>query len=295
VTESAAAYVASATEKVNAYLARLLPEQQRPETLFAAMNYSLLSPGKRLRPVFCMATANAFGVSDEDVIPAAVALELIHSYSLIHDDLPTLDNDDLRRGRLTNHKVYGEAMALLAGDGLLTYAFEQLSRPLPSVRADRQLQMIQVLARAAGCFGMVGGQVADVLAEETGGDAEDLAFIHLNKTAALIEASVHIGALFTSADDSQRDALCVYARRLGHAFQVVDDWLDVVGDPVVMGKQAGADAALHKLTYPTLIGLDATKTLASTLVTEALEALHDARIVAPVLEFLARSVTQRQK
>lgn len=294
MTVIAVKYVESATVQINQYLASLFSESRQPAVLFESMNYSLLAPGKRLRPVFCLATANAFGVDMAAALPAAVALELVHAYSLIHDDLPILDNDDLRRGRATNHKIFGDAMALLAGDGLLTYAFEQISKPLQGVPAPRQLKMVQVLAHKSGCFGMVGGQVADVLGETTRGTLKELQFIHEHKTAALIEAAVHIGALFSDASNEQILSLCRYARKVGHAFQVIDDWLDVVGDETVLGKKTGMDVSLQKLTYPSLIGLDETKTLAETLVSEALEELDSLEIHKDVLIYLARQVVMRK-
>jgi geranylgeranyl diphosphate synthase, type II len=288
------AYIAEMGRTVTDYLATLFANPGRPVRLFEAMNYSLLGAGKRLRPILCIATAETFGVSVEKVLPAAAALELVHCYSLIHDDLPIIDNDDLRRGRPTNHKVYGDATALLAGDALLTYAFEQLSQPL-CIAPDKQLQMIRTLAHAAGAYGMVGGQQADILAEHSDGDLELLQFIHVHKTAKLIQASVVIGSLFANVSSQEQDAVAKYGLSMGLAFQIVDDWLDVAGNEAEMGKPVGSDERLQKLTYPRLVGLERTRELAESTMQTGIEALAAAGIQAPLLTAIGEYVVRRTK
>ncbi|SFU90066.1 polyprenyl synthetase family protein [Alicyclobacillus macrosporangiidus] len=287
-------YIAETGAAVSAYLATVFPADAQPARLFEAMNYSLLAGGKRIRPILCLAAARSFGVREEDAMPAAAALELVHTYSLIHDDLPAMDDDDLRRGRPTNHRVFGEATALLAGDGLLTEAFALLSQPL-NVPPERQLQMIQTLARAAGPYGMVGGQQADMEANRTTGSLDQLAFIHRRKTGMLIQASVVIGGLFAALGPAEREALAAFGIEIGHAFQIVDDWLDVSGDTEALGKQTGADERMQKLTYPSLIGLERTRQLAEERYEAAVSALEAAGIDAPLLTGLAAYVVQRNR
>jgi geranylgeranyl diphosphate synthase type II len=291
--EAARQYLEEQGRAVDAYLATLFAETHRPAVLFQAMNYSLLSGGKRLRPVLCLATARAFGAAETDVLPAAAALELVHCYSLIHDDLPVMDDDDLRRGKPTNHKVFGEAIALLAGDALLTYAFEQLSKPL-GIPHDRQLRMIHVLAHAAGCYGMVAGQVEDIQYTGTAGDEETLAFIHLHKTARLISAAVEMGGLFAGAGEAQMKALREYGTSLGLAFQMMDDVLDVTESTEQLGKPAGSDERWDKLTYPRLFGVDETRRRAEQKVEQAISALHASGIRSDVLAGLAQYVVKRR-
>jgi geranylgeranyl diphosphate synthase type II len=293
-SQSVQDYIAKTAATVTEYLGTLFSETTRPDRLFKAMNYSLLGAGKRLRPVLCIATAETFGVSPETVLPAAAALELIHSYSLIHDDLPIMDNDDLRRGRPTNHKVFGDATALLAGDALLTYAFELLAQPM-AIPAERQLRMIRILAHAAGAYGMVGGQQADILAEKSDGDLDTLQFIHVNKTAKLIQAAVLLGGLFADLSDVEERALESYGLSIGLAFQMVDDWLDVAGDETEIGKPVGSDERHQKLTYPRLVGLEKTRELAEQTVAEGVSALRSAAIDAPLLEAIGRYIVERNR
>ncbi|MCL6516206.1 farnesyl diphosphate synthase [Alicyclobacillus sp.] len=287
-------YLQEAAAAVSAYLEGVFPPGSEPVRLFEAMNYSLLCGGKRIRPVLCLAAAETFGTPRDVAMPAAAALELVHTYSLIHDDLPAMDNDDLRRGRPTNHRVFGEATALLAGDGLLTAAFELLARPL-GIPAKRQLKMIETLAHAAGPHGMVGGQEADMEAEHSDGTLEALAFIHRRKTGMLIQASVVIGGLFADLSDAERRALSAFGIEIGHAFQIIDDWLDVSGDPAVLGKQTGADERQQKLTYPSLVGLEATRRMAEDRLAVAIGALRDAGVEAPLLVGLAEYVVRRDR
>ena len=233
----------------------LPPESEPPSIIHRAMRYSVFAGGKRIRPILCLESARVFSDPPRGVLPVACALEFIHTYSLIHDDLPALDNDDLRRGRPTNHKVFGEAMAILAGDGLLTRAFEVLARA--ELSADRRADLVREIATAAGTVGgMVGGQVADV---EAGGkpiDAAMLEYIHRSKTAALIRASVVSGAIAGGAENEDVERLRRFGENIGLAFQVVDDILDVEESSATLGKTAGKDASQKKATYPALYGLE---------------------------------------
>lgn len=293
-SQDAGAYLREQGEQVTQYLAELFSHKGRPAVLFEAMQYSLLAGGKRLRPVLCLATAKTFGVQEKDVIPAAAALEILHTYSLIHDDLPSMDNDDLRRGKPTNHKVFGEAVALLAGDALLTYAFEQLAQPL-LIPPQQHVQMIQVLSHAAGCYGMVGGQMADIENEQKAGTLDDLQFIHLNKTAKLIQASIEMGALFAQLSEVEMTALREFGLRIGLAFQIQDDLLNVTGNPEELGKSVGSDEKLQKLTYPRLVGIEETERILKATYQEALDALKSAEIEAPILTGLAEFIITRNR
>jgi len=279
-------------EQVSQYLGTLFSGETRPAVLFQSMNYSLLATGKRLRPVLCLATARTFGVSEQQALPVAAALEVLHCYSLIHDDLPSMDDDDLRRGQPTNHKVFGEATALLAGDALLTYAFEQLAKPLP-IDAVRQIRMLRVLAHAVGAYGMVGGQMVDIESENKPGSMADLQFIHIGKTALLIQASVEVGALFAELSELEMDGLRQFGVLIGLAFQIKDDLLDVLGDAAQLGKSVGADVKLQKLTYPSLVGVEETERILEKTYHEALNALRTAGIDAPLLTGLAEFVIRR--
>ncbi|WP_134160301.1 polyprenyl synthetase family protein [Alicyclobacillus sacchari] len=286
-------YLETCKVELNAYLKQLLHTEGLATRLYEAMNYSLMADGKRLRPALLMATAQTFGVGRERVLPAAAALEMIHCYSLIHDDLPCMDDDSLRRGQPTNHVVFGEAMALLAGDGLLTEAFALLSQPIPEVPPARQLRMVQILASRAGANGMVGGQAVDV--ERTGGQGTlaDVQFIHLHKTARLIQAAVEIGSLFPELDQEAQEALSTYGEALGLAFQMVDDVLDVVGSTAELGKTAGKDEAEGKLTYPRFIGIDETRRLAEETIARGQEALRRCGIYSSYLDELQSLVLVR--
>ena len=267
-------YLAAQRPVVDAELQRRLPaEEQTPAIIHSAMRYSVFAGGKRIRPILCIAAAEAVAGAAKGVEAAACALELVHTYSLIHDDLPALDNDDYRRGRLTCHKVYGDAIAVLAGDALLTLAFQTLAE-LEAVPAEARLRMIEELSRAAGTVdGMIGGQVADLEAEGRPADEKQLAYIHRSKTAALIRASVRIGAVYSGATPAQCDALSCYGEHIGMAFQIVDDILDVVGTSGELGKTAGKDAAQKKATFPALYGIEASREHAATHLAEALQAL----------------------
>jgi geranylgeranyl diphosphate synthase type II len=256
-------YLVQQQQIVDAELDRLVPpETTQPDTIHRAMRYSLFAGGKRIRPILAIEAANSVADDPAGVVAAACALELIHTYSLIHDDLPALDNDDYRRGKLTCHKVFGEAMAILAGDALLTLAFQVLSR-LDGVAAARRVGMIAELATAAGTVGgMIGGQVADLEGEGRPPDAQLLETIHRAKTGALLRASLRIGALYAGADDRQFAALSCYGEHIGLAFQIVDDILDVEESSEALGKTAGKDAAQQKITFPAVYGLAESRAMA---------------------------------
>ncbi len=261
-----------------------------------AMHYSLFAGGKRLRPILLLAGAEAVGGRAEDYLAAACALECIHTYSLIHDDLPAMDDDDLRRGKPTCHKAFDEATAILAGDGLLTYAFELLTHPdlLAKVPGERVLRVIGLIAKAAGIYGMVGGQMADLLAEGRRVSSEELDFIHRHKTGALITASVVSGAILAGASPEKEKALEAYGWAIGRAFQIVDDLLDILGDEKVIGKPVGSDLEKEKATYPALFGIEASRQKAIELVEEALAALSPFDHRAEPLRDIARYIVERK-
>lgn len=292
------AYLAEQRSRIDSALTQWIPLLDGPAAkVTEAMRYSLLAGGKRVRPILLLSAAEAVGDPGTKLLPAACALECIHTYSLIHDDLPAMDDDDLRRGRPTCHKVFGEAIAILAGDGLLTYAFELLAHPTVRRSLDPGLQneAIFLLARAAGVSGMVGGQTADVLREGKTVDEETLAYIHRHKTGALIQASVEIGGLLGGGDQSQVRALMAYGSALGLAFQVVDDLLDVEGDVARMGKPVGSDLRREKATYPALYGLEETRKQARRLLHEALSALEPLDHRSDPLRAIARYVVDRDR
>ena len=264
-----------------------------PGDLRDAIRYSLLAPGKRLRPMLVLLAAEAVGGSVEPAMPAACSVEMIHAYSLVHDDLPAIDDDDLRRGRPTCHKKFGEATAILVGDALLTMAFEVLARGIepPAVAAT----CCAALAEAAGPCGMVGGQADDVAASGTNGGIDELVSMHGRKTGAMIEVSLKLGALVAGADTGQLSALREYGRRLGLAFQITDDLLDVRSDEATTGKRVGKDADRGKLTFPSLLGVDQSFDRAERLITEACEALVPLGTRADSLEALAQYVLERNR
>ncbi|HWG59040.1 MAG TPA: farnesyl diphosphate synthase [Candidatus Acidoferrales bacterium] len=254
-------------------LGRLLPEEHvAPATIHRAMRYSVLGGGKRLRPILCLEAARLFNDDATAGIAIGCALEFIHTYSLIHDDLPALDNDDLRRGRATCHKVFGDAMAILAGDALLTLAFDTLANA--PVEPQRLIRVIAEIGAAAGTVGgMVGGQVADIEAERNSVNQEGLEYIHRSKTAALIRASVVAGAISSGAGDEEVECLRQFGENVGLAFQIVDDILDVEESSEALGKTAGKDEAQQKATYPALFGLEKSREIAADLGGNALKAL----------------------
>lgn len=241
-----------------------------PEKIYEAMRYSLLAGGKRLRPILCLATCEMTGGRIAMAMPTACALEMIHTMSLIHDDLPAMDNDDYRRGKLTNHKIYGENIAVLAGDGLLAYAFEFVSANTRDVPAERVLQVITRLGRAVGAAGLVGGQVVDLESEgQLNVSIETLNFIHNHKTAALLEACVVCGGILAGASEPDLQRLSRYAQNIGLAFQIVDDILDITATQEELGKTAGKDMKAQKVTYPSLWGLEESQRQAQLLIKAA--------------------------
>jgi geranylgeranyl diphosphate synthase type II len=250
-------YMDQCRQKVDtALLAIMPPPKLRPEKLHQAMHYSLFAGGKRIRPILMLATCEAVGGDVAAVLPAACALEMIHTYSLIHDDLPAMDDDDFRRGVPTNHKVYGEDTAILAGDALLTQAFIALSTPSNAVDPKTQCSVLHVIASAAGAAGMVGGQVVDMEAEGKHPDLETVNYIHNHKTGALIRAAIQCGALLGQADKDTYTALTAFGQAAGLAFQIADDILDIVGDQQQLGKDIGSDQQRGKATYPAVLGLE---------------------------------------
>lgn len=277
-------------------LDKYLPaESTMPPTVHKAMRYSIFAGGKRLRPILVMAAAEAVGGRDEDVLPAACALEMIHTYSLIHDDLPAMDNDDFRRGRPTNHKVFGEAMAILAGDGLLTAAFEVLAQQASVTRVapEQVLKVIREVAVAAGTLGMIGGQVADMEGMNRQVSPELLNYIHTHKTGALCRAAVRSGAILGGANSEQLEALTEYAENLGLAFQITDDILDIEGDPTKIGKDVGSDQRNQKATFPAIYGLEESKAMAEKTVSQALQALECFGPEADLLRDIVRYILAR--
>lgn len=263
------------------------------DILYQCMNYSLIGGGKRIRPVLALASAEAVGGVPETILPAAVALELIHTYSLIHDDLPAMDNDDYRRGRLSNHKVYGEANAILAGDALLTYAFELLADPGVG-QPERQLRIIREVAVAVGKDGMVGGQVADIAGEGKMLNLDEIEKIHRGKTGALLTASARLGGILAGGTEKQVKTLTDYAKALGLAFQIKDDILDVVGNSEILGKPAGSDLRQGKATYVSLLGLEGAEHQLHAQVLKAQSILKPFDKDAIFLSDLAYFIEQRQ-
>jgi len=241
-----------------------------PETIYESMRYSLMAGGKRLRPILCLATCEMVGGTLEMAMPTACALEMIHTMSLVHDDLPAMDNDDYRRGKLTNHKVYGDDIAILAGDGLLAYAFEHLAAQTQNVPAERTLQVVVQLAQAVGAAGLVGGQAVDLESEgKSEVTLETLSYIHRHKTGALLEACVISGAILAGVSDVDRQPLSRYAQDIGLAFQIVDDVLDITATSAELGKSAGKDLQAQKATYPSFWGIEESKRQANQLVANA--------------------------
>lgn len=272
-----------------------LPQQDGPETrVVEAMRYSLFAGGKRLRPILCLAASEAVGGDLKAAMPAGCALEMIHTYSLIHDDLPAMDDDDLRRGKPTNHKVFGEAIAILAGDGLLTEAFVLLSG-YNSLLPERAVQVIGVIAEAASYRGMVGGQVVDILSQNKRADLETVQQMHSRKTAALIAAATESGALAGKGSEAQVAALARYGRAIGLAFQIADDILDIEGDTELLGKTTGADEARGKVTYPAAVGLERSRQAGNEMVNDALAALEGFDDRANPLRSLANYIITRKK
>ena len=290
-------YLEHKREEVDRFLDAVVPaEDTPPTTLHKAMRYSLFAGGKRVRPILAIAACETVERSSAPIFPFASALELIHTYSLIHDDLPAMDNDDYRRGKLTNHKVFGEGMAILAGDALLTMAFDLISRPelVNGLDPTAQIRAIRELAVGSGDVGMVGGQVADIEAEGKDIDLATLESVHRWKTGMLIRASVRIGATVGGATPAQLDALTRYAEDIGLAFQIADDVLNVVGTREALGKDARTDASRGKKTYPSFFGVEGARKLAEERVASAIQQLKDFDAKADPLRELARYITTRR-
>ncbi len=265
-----------------------------PEKIYEAMRYSLLAGGKRLRPILCLATSEMAGGTLEAAMPTACALEMIHTMSLIHDDLPAMDNDDYRRGKLTNHKVYGEDIAILAGDGLLAYAFEFVAVNTLNVPAERVLQVIARLGKAVGAAGLVGGQVVDLESEgKSDVSLETLNFIHNHKTAALLEASVVCGGILAGMQGEDLQRLSRFSQNIGLAFQIIDDILDITATQEQLGKTAGKDLQAQKVTYPSLWGIEESHNQAQQLIAAAIAQLEPFGDKATPLKELAHYITSR--
>ena len=281
-------FLAEKAKKTERALAEYIDAWQgAPGVLLEAIRYSLFAGGKRLRPALALGAAEIVSGDDAVALPAACAIEMIHTYSLMHDDLPAMDNDDLRRGKPTSHKVYGEAMAILAGDALATMAFDVLAQA-------GDLRVIQEIAQAAGVGGMAGGQVLDLQSEGKEISLEQLRRLHACKTGALIRVSVRSGALLARASEGQLEALSKFGEHLGLAFQIADDILDVTGDEKTLGKPIGSDEAKNKSTYPALVGLDRAHRLADEAADSAVQALEPFGSEADIFRALARFVVERQ-
>jgi geranylgeranyl diphosphate synthase type II len=289
------AYLRRRQRKIDRALDRYLPRANtKPVTLHKAMRYSLFAGGKRLRPILCLAAAEACRGNIDHALPLACALECIHTYSLVHDDLPSMDNDDLRRGRPTCHKVFGDGIAILAGDALLTIAFEIVSRTKPARRYNISA-LLREISVAAGSQKLIAGQVADLEAEGKDVKRDQLQFIHKNKTAAILKSSVRLGAMSANADARKLSAITRFGQRLGLAFQIIDDILDVTQTSEILGKSAGKDVAAKKATYPAVIGLEKSRAEARQLTRQAHDALSvfSSRDAEP-LHVLAHYLLERE-
>jgi geranylgeranyl diphosphate synthase, type II len=288
------AYLDSRKKIVDQALRDYLPPSDTwPTKLHQSMNYSIAAGGKRLRPILVIAAAEALGKTYENVLPTACALEFIHTYSLIHDDLPAMDDDDLRRGQPTNHRVHGEAMAILAGDSLLTEAFHLIARNSKPDQAAVTLEVISRIAAASGSRGMAGGQAVDLLSEKVKISLEELERLHRHKTGKLIQVSIEAGALTAGADRRQLESLSRFGECIGLSFQIADDVLDIEGGEEI-GKDIGSDVANEKATYPSILGLEESKRLARELTEEALGVLRDFDAKADPLREIARYVVYRK-
>lgn len=270
---------------------------QWPPLLREAVSYSLLAGGKRIRPILALASFESLGATAKTALPVVCSLECIHTYSLIHDDLPAMDDDDFRRGLSTNHKKFGEGVAILAGDALLTAAFSLISDPLwePTFPSQIRLAALHELAVGAGGAGMVGGQLLDICSEGNAINRETLQYIHSHKTGALIQASIRMGAILGEANDAELLALTLFGEKVGLAFQIADDILDVEGSQKVLGKNTKRDRENKKNTYPSLFGLDRSKVLAQTLVEEALQVLQGLDHRAEPLRKIALFIIERKR
>jgi len=287
-------YLKSRQQVIDRALDRYLPKTSvKPPTIHKAMRYSLFAGGKRLRPILCLAAAEACGGKIDNALPLACALECIHTYSLVHDDLPSMDNDDFRRGRATCHKVFGDGIAILAGDALLTIAFEIISHTKPTARYNMSI-LLRELAVASGSKKLIAGQVADLEAEGLKANRTQLLYIHQNKTAAILTTSVRLGAMSANADVRKLKAITNFGRALGLAFQVIDDILDVTQTTEKLGKSAGKDVAASKATYPAVIGLEKSRVEARRLTRQAHDALSIFGTKSEPLHALANFLLERE-
>lgn len=288
-------FLTASTESVNQALNRFLPtEKTKPATIHKAMRYSLFAGGKRMRPALCLAAAQACGGKDSEAMPLACAVECIHTYSLVHDDLPAMDNDDYRRGKLTNHKVFGEGVAVLAGDALLTQAFEIAAQCKGWPRYSHQ-QIILELAQASGSLQLIAGQVADLEGEGKKTSVEQLRYIHERKTSALLCCSVRLGGMSANCTPAQLKALTDFGYHVGLAFQVIDDILDVTQTSEQLGKTAGKDTKAQKATYPSIVGLEKSRKIAAQLTDKAFASLKVFKGKAVALEGLAEFLLKRDR
>ncbi|MEW6003091.1 MAG: polyprenyl synthetase family protein [Nitrospirota bacterium] len=301
-------YLKEKRHLIDSYLKTYFSFSHEPSMLYEAMRYSLFAGGKRIRPILALASYEACRGDPENILPYASALELIHTYSLIHDDLPAMDDDDLRRGKPTNHKVFGEAIAILAGDALLTEAFCMLSNikkqnfknsspgdtQSPPISEHAILRVIREVAIASGACGMIGGQAQDILSENSKPDRDTLYFIHLHKTAALITASVRMGPILAESDEGTLKTLTKYGENIGLAFQIVDDILDIEGDSKELGKRTGSNGRMKKMTYPALLGVKKSREKAKDLISEAVEALRIYSSEADPLRGIAHYLIKRR-
>lgn len=288
-------FLATRTDAVNRALDKFLPSEKiKPATIHKAMRYSLFAGGKRMRPAVLLAAAEVCGGKDSDAMPLACAVECIHTYSLIHDDLPAMDNDDFRRGKPTNHKVFGEGVAVLAGDALLTQAFEIAAqcKKFPRYPHDK---IILEIAKASGSLQLIAGQVADLEGEGKKLSADELKFIHERKTSALLCCSVRLGGMSANCSTAQLKALTEFGYNVGLAFQVIDDILDVTQTSEQLGKTAGKDVAVQKATYPSIVGLEKSRQIAEQLTAKAFAALKIFKGKAVALEALAEFLLKRDK
>ena len=287
-------YLTTRQKKIDRALDRFLPkEETKPATIHKAMRYSVFAGGKRLRPILCLAAAEACGGRIDHALPFACAMECIHTYSLVHDDLPSMDNDDFRRGRPTCHKVFGDGIAVLAGDALLTIAFEIVSRAEPTPRYNMSM-LLREVAVAAGSQKLIAGQVADLEAEGKNAGRAELRYIHENKTAAILTTSVRLGSMSANANAKQLEAITDFGRSLGLAFQVIDDILDVTQTSEKLGKSAGKDVAAKKATYPAVIGLEKSRAEAKRLTRKAHSALLIFGSKGDALRALANYLLERE-
>jgi geranylgeranyl diphosphate synthase, type II len=288
-------YLDARSAAVNRALDKFLPkETTKPATIHRAMRYSLFAGGKRMRPALCLAAAEACGGKLDEAMPLACAVECIHTYSLVHDDLPAMDNDDFRRGKPTNHKVFGEGIAVLAGDALLTQAFEIVAQAKGARRYPHE-KLVLELARASGSLQLIAGQVADLEGEGKEISADELRYIHERKTSALLSCSVRLGGMSANCSEAQLKALTDFGYNVGLAFQIIDDILDITQTTEQLGKTAGKDTQARKATYPSIVGLEKSRDIALKLTNKAFNALKIFKSKAEALEALAAYLLQRDK